>query len=314
MAMRASHSTCLPASSAAIVISACVYGHVPMQIASTFLSAITSRQSKDTRGMPNSFATRSLDSFDRLATVTSSTPCCFTMSGMWNLRVLAPAPMYPTRIVWVVMPPDAPSCRDRNPAPGQFRFEVEGEGALRGPVRHRPEHFELQPVGILRVERQAHAVIGHAHERADFHQSMSRVIEIAQLTDLPRRVVHARHALVRRPDPGLLEQSEIVIVPAAGDAEKRRLRALRLHLEAEHVPVEPHAALDVGDPQHEVLESFQSDHAHAIAYTSSTPSGSWFSRHVWPPSVVPNTWPARLAQKICCGSRDDRPTHIIVFF
>src|SRR5687767_11209364 len=190
-----------------------------MQIASTFLSAITSRQSAATRWMPNSLATFSLDSFDRLATVTSSTPGCFAIRGMWNLRVLAPAPMYPTRIVWVVMPPETPSRRDRDPALRQFCFEVEGEGALGGPVRHRPEELELESVGILGVERQAHPVIGHAHERTDVDQSPARAVEVAQLTNLPRRVIHPRDALVRLRDAGLLEQPEVVIVPAARDAE-----------------------------------------------------------------------------------------------
>ena len=74
MAMRASQSTCLPASSAARVISQCVYGHVPMQIASMSLAWTISRQSPWTRAIPNSLATRSPDSFERFATATSSTP------------------------------------------------------------------------------------------------------------------------------------------------------------------------------------------------------------------------------------------------
>ena len=41
IAIRASHSTCLPASSAAIVICACMYGQVPMQTASTVLRTIS---------------------------------------------------------------------------------------------------------------------------------------------------------------------------------------------------------------------------------------------------------------------------------
>ena len=39
MAMRASHITCLPAASAAVVSSACMYGHVPMHTASTSLAS-----------------------------------------------------------------------------------------------------------------------------------------------------------------------------------------------------------------------------------------------------------------------------------
>ena len=74
MAMRASHSTCLPASRAARVISQCVYGHVPMHTASMSLASMISRQSPWTLPMPNSLATRSPDSLERLATAVSSTP------------------------------------------------------------------------------------------------------------------------------------------------------------------------------------------------------------------------------------------------
>src|SRR5437016_6758545 len=49
--------------------------------------------------MPNSRATRSPDSLDRLATATSSTPGRFWKPGMCRLRVFLPAPTNPTRIV-----------------------------------------------------------------------------------------------------------------------------------------------------------------------------------------------------------------------
>src|SRR5712692_9630853 len=49
--------------------------------------------------MPNSRATRSPDSLDRLATATSSTPGSFWKPGMCRLRVFLPAPTNPTRIV-----------------------------------------------------------------------------------------------------------------------------------------------------------------------------------------------------------------------
>src|SRR2546430_4390920 len=49
--------------------------------------------------MPNSRATRSPDSLDRLATATSSTPGRFWKPGMCRLRVFLPAPTNPPRIV-----------------------------------------------------------------------------------------------------------------------------------------------------------------------------------------------------------------------
>ena len=103
MAIRASHSTCLPCSSAAMAISQCVYGHVPMHTASTSGDFTTSRQSPCTRLIPNSLATRSPDSTLRFATDTSSTPESVWKPGMCRVRVLLPAPMNPTRIAWSLM-------------------------------------------------------------------------------------------------------------------------------------------------------------------------------------------------------------------
>ena len=82
IAMRASQSTGLPAASAASVISQCVYGQVPMHTASTSGARTTSCQSPSTRRMPNSLATRSPDSRERLATATSSMPGCLPRPGM----------------------------------------------------------------------------------------------------------------------------------------------------------------------------------------------------------------------------------------
>src|SRR2546425_834328 len=69
-----------------------------MQTASTSGARTTSRQSASTRRMPNSLATRSPDSRERLATATNSTPGCFCKPGMCRLRVLRPAPTKPMRI------------------------------------------------------------------------------------------------------------------------------------------------------------------------------------------------------------------------
>ena len=97
IAIRASQSTCLPSSRAAMVTGACRYGHVPMHTASMPSSSTISRQWSATRGMPNSLAARCPDSRERLATATTSTPGCFCSPGMWNFLVLAPAPTIPTR-------------------------------------------------------------------------------------------------------------------------------------------------------------------------------------------------------------------------
>src|SRR5262245_29505268 len=122
---------------------------------------------------------------------------------------------------------------------------------------HGPEHLELEAVGILCVEREAHAVIGLADQRADLEEPPAGASQVSQLADLPRRVIHARDALVRRADPPLLEQPEVVIVGRAGNPEERAPGPLGLHLEAEHLRVEAHAPLDVRHPQHEMLQALE---------------------------------------------------------
>src|SRR5213079_2029667 len=98
-----------------------------------------------------------------------------------------------------------------------------------------------------------------------------------------RRVVHARGALVGRRHAGLLEQAEVVIVGAAGNPQERRRRVTGFHLEAEHVGVEAHAALDVRHPQHQVLQALEAeagdDRTHA-GYSALTVS----ERHAMIPS------------------------------
>src|SRR5581483_2644177 len=136
-------------------------------------------------------------------------------------------------------------------------------------ARHRPEDLELQAVGILRVEGQARAVIRLADERARLEQPPPRARKIGQLVDLPRRVIHPRGALVGRGDARLLEEAEMMIVRRAGDLEERRVRVPVLHLEAEDVAVEPHAALHVGHPQDDVLQPPQPEPAH-LGYSMLT--------------------------------------------
>src|ERR1700675_1327405 len=123
----------------------------------------------------------------------------------------------------------------------------------------RPEDLELQPVRVLGVERQAHAVIGLADERAGLGQPLARAHEVGELADLPRGVVHARHALVGPRDTGLLEKTKVMIVGGAGDPEEGRVGMPHLHLEPEHLGVEAHAALDIGHPQDEMLQAPETD-------------------------------------------------------
>jgi hypothetical protein len=66
-------------------------------------------------------------------------------------------------------------------------------------------------------------------------------------------MVDPRRALVRRGDAHLLEETEVMVVGAARNPQEGRSRVSRLHLEAQHVAVEADTALDVGDPQDQVL-------------------------------------------------------------
>src|SRR5204862_5295035 len=104
-----------------------------------------------------------------------------------------------------------------------LRIQIERAGANGLAVGYRPEDLELEPVGVLRIERQAHAVIRLAHERAGLDQSLPRAGEVGELADLPRRVIHARRALVGARDARLLEEPEVMIVGRAGAPEERRV-------------------------------------------------------------------------------------------
>src|SRR2546421_2306738 len=146
----------------------------------------------------------------------------------------------------------------------QFVLEVERAGAGGLAVGDGPEELELEAVGILGVEREAGAVVRLAHERARLDQPLAGAREIGQLGHFPRRVVHARHALVGRTQSRLLEEAQVVIVAAARDREERGVGIATLHLEAQHVAVEAHAALDVTHPQHEMLQALEAEAAHPL--------------------------------------------------
>src|SRR5262249_21317162 len=83
---------------------------------------------------------------------------------------------------------------------------------------------------------------------------------------------HAHRALVGPRDARLLEEPQVMVFGAARDAQERRVGIAGFHLEAEHVTVEPHAALDVGDPEHEVLQPLEADpaRAHLPGYSTLT--------------------------------------------
>src|SRR5574338_779642 len=145
----------------------------------------------------------------------------------------------------------------------QLAFEVQRAGAHRAAARHRPEHLELEAVGVLGVEREAHTVIGGADQRARRDEPAARADQVGQLAHLPRGVVHAHRALVHAVHARLGEQTEMVVLAAARDAEERGVGIAGLHLEAQHVAVEAHASVHVGDPEHQVLQSLQPDATHA---------------------------------------------------
>src|SRR3712207_3649779 len=101
--MRAWQNTCLPCSSAATVISRCMYGCVPIQTASTSFDSTTSRQSRAVRSIPNSCAARSDDSVLLFATTLNSTPGTARRPGACCVRTMPPAPMNPILIGWLAI-------------------------------------------------------------------------------------------------------------------------------------------------------------------------------------------------------------------
>src|SRR5262245_38836659 len=94
---------------------------------------------------------------------------------------------------------------DRDASTGQLRIQIERAGPDRLAVGHRPEQLELEPVGILRVEREADAVIRLAHESTMLDEEAARPREIGERAHLPRRVVHAGDVLVGCSQSRLLE-------------------------------------------------------------------------------------------------------------
>ena len=67
----------------------------------------------------------------------------------------------------------------------------------------RPQHLELDAVGVVAVQRLAHAVVALADERAEAQQPLAHRREILDRVDFPREVVEAGAALLR---PGRLRR------------------------------------------------------------------------------------------------------------
>src|SRR4029453_6983413 len=144
------------------------------------------------------------------------------------------------------------------PAARQLAGEAEGARPRRNAVRARPEDLELEPIRILGVERQAHAVIRGSDQGSCVDESPTRAREVGEGVDLPGRVIHAGDALVGERHAGLLEQPEVVIVRRSRDLQERGGRMAPLDLEAHDVAVEAHAALDVRNPEDQVLQPLES--------------------------------------------------------
>ncbi len=61
-----------------------------------------------------------------------------------------------------------------------------------------------------------------------------------------------------------------MVVAAPRDPHERRLRNAVRDLEAEHVAVEALAALDVGDPEHEMLQPPDAEAAHGASVLATS--------------------------------------------
>src|SRR5207253_9538438 len=79
----------------------------------------------------------------------------------------------------------------------------------------------------------------------------------------------ARNPRVGAGAAGLLEQAEIVIVRRSGDLQRRGVRRTPLDLEAHDVAIEAHAALDVRNPEDQVLQPLEPGPGLAGAHRES---------------------------------------------
>src|SRR4029453_14759349 len=116
--------------------------------------------------------------------------------------------------------------------PHELSVEIELGRSDRNAAGHGPEDLELETVGVLRVKGETHAVVRRADERPRVEEALTRSRQIGEVADFPRRVVHARHALVGPRDAGLLEQTEMMVVGGARDGKERRVGKALFHLEA----------------------------------------------------------------------------------
>src|SRR5205823_7920398 len=131
-----------------------------------------------------------------------------------------------------------------------------------------------------------------------------------QVIDLPGRVIHARDALVGARHARLLEQAEVVIVRGARNLQERGGRMTSLDLEAHDVAVEPRTALDVRDPENQVLQLLEPRaglrHAHREASWKS-PTLRVRGRRAWSESGAAGRGPpwrrGRVTSRAGCARR-----------
>jgi hypothetical protein len=131
--------------------------------------------------------------------------------------------------------------------------------------RDAPHHLELDPVGVLGVQRLGHPVVAGADQGAAGAEPGADLGQLGQRADLPGQVVQADlgaagHHRGRGADA---EQAEVVVVGRPGrPQEGRPARDFGAHLEAEHAAVEVHGGRQVADVEHGVVEAADSHRGH----------------------------------------------------
>ncbi len=135
--------------------------------------------------------------------------------------------------------------------------------------RDDPGELELDPIGVLAVDRTRRAVVGRADEGAGGREALRQPLEVRERVDLPREVVQAdRTAAGRRRGSGIAdrEQSEVVVVGRALGPEEHGAGKPDVgeSPEPEHVLVERRGPVGVADVEHGVVETVD--------------------RHRWPPA------------------------------
>ena len=123
--------------------------------------------------------------------------------------------------------------------------------------REHPHDFELVAVGVDAVDAFGGTVARLAGVGTRIEQGPAKLDELVDGVELPGQVVETDRPAWLGDGPGDAEQPEVVVVSGAGQPQEGavELRFARDEFHAEHLGVEAHRAVEVGDEEHRVVET-----------------------------------------------------------